>query len=162
MPSPHISEHTSGAVLEPPIHRYPASTFQLLSHPSPLILLPSSQPVELVRNPLPQMSLHDDCGLVRRFVVHVKPDSSEQVKLQPSPEITFPSSHCSNAAEITPSPHTVLQVQLISRWITQYWNSNMQYIILQWKRIFGLYSFDLLYKMLVTLIYHWITFAWLY
>lgn len=60
MPSPHISEQVSAVVVLPPLHDHPDSIAQVELHPSPLILLPSSQYVPVFRVytlPSPQISV---------------------------------------------------------------------------------------------------------
>ena len=94
-PSPHIVPHTSGEVREPPVHDQPGSTIQLLEHPSPLIVFPSSQLVSVstITIPSPQISpqMSFEVGDPPK---HWRPDSTLHILEHPSLSLRFPSSHC--------------------------------------------------------------------
>ena len=92
-PSPQISKQTSGALVVPPDQLHPDSIPQLLLHPSPETVLPSSQYVDSELNLLlsPQISVQVSAE-VDDPPLQFHPDSFTQLLLQPSPETVFPSS----------------------------------------------------------------------
>ena len=123
-PSPQISLPVSQAqedarhpVVEG-LHSYPASIVQLVLHPSPLMLLPSSQSSFVALRPSPHVDRHTsgaDSFEARADVLpqlHLNPHSTVHVDEHPSPSVTPLSSHSSFPTR-TPSPHTgVLMLQL--------------------------------------------------
>ena len=106
MPSPHVVLQISGDVMLPPLHVQPVSTWQVLFHPSPLIVFPSSQlvSVSFITIPSPQISSHISL-VVGLPPIHLKPSSIVQVLLHPSPLFKLLSSHFS-ADSFLPSPQT--------------------------------------------------------
>lgn len=77
---------------------------QVELHPSPLIVLPSSQSVAGLLGtlilPFPQISVQIE---PLTLFVHWNPDSTMQAELHPSPFVRLPSSHVSEPS-VTPSP----------------------------------------------------------
>lgn len=103
-PSPQTIDQESLVVGEPPIQVYPDSTMQLLDHPSPLIVFPSSHPAEEYRLPSPHKSSHSVAGILEATVEQLKPDSSLHILDHPSFDTEFPSSHSSTGVLRMPSP----------------------------------------------------------
>ena len=111
LPSPQISVHVSLDVEDPPDHVQPVSTDQVMLHPSPLFVLPSSHDVlrEPYFFPSPQISIQTS------FVAvvppeHVQPVSIAHVELQPSPFTRLPSSqYVLMELNRFPSPQTSVQ-----------------------------------------------------
>src|SRR6187549_167819 len=90
-----------------PMHDEPDSTRHVLEQPSPLVVLPSSQPSvadgDCTILPSPQSGTHFLPG-----TRHCQPGSTVwQFALQPSPSAVLPSSHVS-ADDKEPLPHTAL------------------------------------------------------
>ena len=111
-PSPQISLQTLAEDELPDVHVYPASTVQLLSQPSPLILLPSSQypTATFITNPSPHISEHV-LAVTLSPNVHVYPVSTEQVELHPSPfKILLSSQYPDVGFKIIPSPQVSAQL----------------------------------------------------
>ena len=82
---------------------YPVSIVQVLEHPLPLAVPPSSHcSVTGFKSPFPQEEEQTEAGGV---VVHVYPYSLRQLELQPSPPVEFPSSQVS-VPSITEFPQT--------------------------------------------------------
>lgn len=84
------------------------SNFQVLSHPSPLDVFPSSHSSFPITSPSPQISVQVVEGFPAPFV-HKNPSSVPQIAFHPSLSIRFPSSHPSVPTS-TPSPQTGVQV----------------------------------------------------
>jgi hypothetical protein len=86
----------------------PSSFVQVLLHPSPLMVLPSSQASSDAFTPSPQGDVHVS-GVAGVPPTHSKPHSTVQVAEHPSLDTELPSSHASEPA-LLPSPQTVLHV----------------------------------------------------
>jgi hypothetical protein len=75
IPSPQTIMQVSVEVGEPPEHWYPGSIEHELLQPSPLIVLPSSHPIDENLIPSPQLSVHVVAGLLAIFVAQSNPAS---------------------------------------------------------------------------------------
>lgn len=105
IPSPHISPQLLAVIESPNVQLQLVSTVQVDDHPSPLLVLPSSQipTVGTITIPSPHISVQ---GVVEQSY----PVSTVQVELHPSPLIKFPSSQTPIAeTTTTPSPHISVQ-----------------------------------------------------
>ena len=112
-------EQVSIEVVVPPPQIYIGSITQVLLHPSPLIIPPSSHSSVACFSPSPQLIVQADLATLGEVpseqriqvsgLVHVPPVqacivSIVQEEVQPSPFNKLPSSHCSLEC-FTPSPH---------------------------------------------------------
>jgi len=73
-------------------HNHPCSIKHELEHPSPVTVLPSSQPSPYENTPSPQAEVHVSTPVPLRSVAHENPHSIEQDPEQPSAGFRFPSS----------------------------------------------------------------------
>ena len=115
LPSPHISDHVSLVVDDPPDQVQPVSIAHVELHPSLLTTLPSSQYVISVLKLLPSPHISDHVSLVVDDPPdQVQPVSIAHVELHPSLLTTLPSSqYVISVLKLLPSPHISDHVSLV-------------------------------------------------